>query len=62
MSMETPYPEFKLLFILFAVYALVVFDQLYYYWFVYSKIAFHKPQKWKQNKKAVSVVICAKNE
>jgi glycosyltransferase involved in cell wall biosynthesis len=60
--MEIPYPEFTLTFILFAIYVLVVLDQLYYYWFVYYKIAFHKPFVWKKNKEAVSVVICAKNE
>ena len=60
--MEIPYPEFTLTFICFVLFVLVIFDQLFYYWFVFSKIAFYKKQEWKKNKESVSVVICAKDE
>ena len=55
-------PEFSILFILFCVYALAFMDQLYYYWFVFGKLAFYKSEKKTRYQGAVSVVICAKNE
>ncbi len=57
-----PQPALTFEFILFCAFVLVIIDQLYYYWFVFAKLAFYEMPKGKQNKGAVSVVICAKNE
>lgn len=42
--------------------AVIVFFQLIYYWFFYIRLAFWKENVGDSAKKAVSVVICAKNE
>jgi len=60
--MQYPQPAITFDFILFCAFGLVIIDQLYYYWFVFAKMAYYEAPKWKQNKGAVSVVICAKNE
>ena len=60
--MEIPIPELSLSFILFSIFALAFIDQLIYYWFVFSKLAFHRPKKQGKKPAAVSVVICARNE
>jgi len=36
--------------------------QLFYYFYFYSRIAFHKPNKLTNDVEPVSVIICAKNE
>ena len=43
-------------------FALVIIDQLLYFWLFYSKLGFSKTPSCKRNTEAVSVVICAKNE
>ena len=60
--MEIPVPEFSLYFILFVVYVLAFFDQLFYYWFMFAKLAFHSPKKRTSKLLPVSVVICARNQ
>ena len=60
--MYFPQPELSLEFILLSVFALVIIDQLYYFWLVFAKLAFYKTTKNRTNKEAVSVIICAKNE
>ncbi len=57
-----PLPALTFEFILFCAFGLVIMDQLYYYWFVFAKLAFYKAPKGKPNKEGVSIVICAKNE
>ncbi len=60
--LSAPQPEFSLEFILLVVFALVIIDQLLYFWLFYSKLGFSKTPSCKRNTEAVSVVICAKNE
>lgn len=48
---------------LFPAFCLVALVQLYYYLFLFRKLAFHKPkQQDKSQTQPVSVIICAKNE
>ncbi|MCX6230593.1 MAG: glycosyltransferase [Bacteroidetes bacterium] len=47
--------------LLFAYYGAFLV-QLFYYWLVFSKLAFYKPNIKTVKQQAVSVVICAKNE
>ena len=60
--MEIPIPELSLSFILFSIYVLAFIDQLIYYWFVFRKLAFHRPKKRNKKPLPVSVVICARDE
>ncbi len=48
--------------ILLYIYIAVIFIQLVYFWFVFSKFAFYKAKKQKDDYPPVSVVICAKDE
>lgn len=57
-----PQPALTFEFIVFCAFGLIIIDQLYYYWFVFAKLAYYKPPKWKSKKEAISIVICAKNE
>ena len=57
-----PIPQFSLPFILFAIYALAFIDQMIYYWFIFSKLAFYHPTEQSKELLPVSVVICARNE
>ncbi|PKP35529.1 MAG: glycosyl transferase family 2 [Bacteroidetes bacterium HGW-Bacteroidetes-17] len=60
--MEMPIPQFSIPFILFAIYALAFIDQMIYYWFIFSKLAFYRPTEQSKELLPVSVVICARNE
>ena len=60
--MEIQYPEFSLLFILFSIFVLATFDQLYYYWYFFRRLAFYKDSEKESLQEGVSVIICAKNE
>lgn len=60
--MSFPQPALTFEFIVFCAFGLIIIDQLYYYWFVFAKLAYYKPPKWRSKKEAVSIVICAKNE
>ncbi len=60
--MDIPIPELSLPFVLFSIFAIAFVDQLIYYWFVFSKLAFHRPKKQGKKPSPVSVVICARNE
>lgn len=60
--MQIPHPELSLEFVLFSLFVLVIIDQLYYFCFVFSKLAFYNPSEFEKNTEAVSVIICAKNE
>lgn len=48
--------------ILLAVFAVSVLFQLVYYLLFYLRVAFYRPGDSKENKEAVSVIICARNE
>ncbi len=50
--------------ILLAIFALITLVQLFYYWFVFARLAFYKPAKRKSEEELppVSVVIAARNE
>ncbi|HQH18346.1 MAG TPA: glycosyltransferase [Bacteroidales bacterium] len=47
---------------LFVLYAGSALIQLFYFWGIFSRFAFHKKKQIINNKKPISVVICAKNE
>lgn len=47
------------LFILFAVCFII---QMFYYWGIFSRLAFYKSKPKQNQYKPISVVICAKNE
>ncbi|MBL0341637.1 MAG: hypothetical protein IPP71_12270 [Bacteroidetes bacterium] len=44
------------------VLGIALLVQIYYYLFVFSKLAFHKPVAGGGKKEPVSVIICARNE
>jgi len=48
--------------LLFYTFTFVVFIQLFYYGFIFTRFAFAKPKNPKQKNIAVSIIICAKNE
>lgn len=48
--------------ILFGIFTFALAVQLFYYFFFYSRIAFHKQKKYTNDIEPVSVIICAKNE
>ncbi|MGM0666922.1 MAG: glycosyltransferase [Bacteroidota bacterium] len=48
--------------ILLAVFAVSVLLQLIYYLLFYLRVAAYRPEEKKENKEAVSVIICARNE
>ncbi len=48
--------------IVFSVFAVVFFLQLFYYLFFYARLAFYKPKPEGVEKEPVSVIICARNE
>ena len=48
--------------ILLAVFALSLLLQLLYYLLFYLRVSLYRPGKRKENKEAVSVIICARNE
>ena len=50
------------LYAIFGVFALSALIQLGYYWGPFRKVAYMRPKKNPDNKRPVSVVICAKNE
>jgi len=47
---------------LMAVYIASFIVQLFYYLFIFSRLAFFKPKELTENSEPVSVIICAKNE
>ncbi len=49
-------------FYLFIIVAIAVFIQLFYYFFIYSRVALHKNKNIEPTDSKVSVVICARNE
>ena len=51
-----------ILLFLFVLYAGSALIQLFYFWGIFSRFAFHKKKQIINNKKPISVVICAKNE
>ncbi len=49
--------------VLFGVFCLVAFIQLFYFWFFYSRLAFFKGSKKNQSQQhPVTVVVCARDE
>ncbi len=48
--------------IVFSVFLAVLFLQLFYYLFFYSRLAFYKPKATNTGTEPVSVIICARNE
>jgi len=51
-----------LFFVLLSIFVVSVAIQLIYYFFLFSKFSFYKPQKTATKTLPVSVIICAKNE
>jgi len=49
--------------VLFILFCLVTFIQLFYYWFFYSRVSFFKSKaKQKSQQHPVSVIVCARDE
>jgi poly-beta-1,6-N-acetyl-D-glucosamine synthase len=57
------YQENPILFLALSVLALLTLVQLIYYWFVYSRLAFYKPEEdYTRKDEPVSVIVSARNE
>ena len=48
--------------ILLYAFGLTALIQLFYFWFFFSRLAFHKPRQGTDATPPVSVIVCAKNE
>ena len=55
-------PENNIWLVLFIAFSTVALIQLLYYFLFYSRILYCKTEKKRDNKEAVSVIICARNE